>query len=82
MVNVTFNGDTYRCKKTVKSGNSATLYLEDGGMVRFDGVSDWSVFDLDGGEWSSPEITVQEQLRSDVTELQEALNLILTGVTE
>lgn len=72
---VKFLNETYSCTKAVKTDTSATLYLEDGGTVRFDGVNDWSVFTLEGGEWSQPEVTAQEQLRADVDFLA-----IMTGV--
>ena len=63
---VKFLNEAYECIRAVQSEDSATLYLKDGGTVEFKGVSDWSVFDLHGGEWSQPEITAQEQLRADV----------------
>ena len=52
---VTFSGQDFSCIKAVKAGDNAFLYLEDGGTVELRGVSDWSVFSLDGGDWSLPE---------------------------
>ena len=72
---VTFSGQDFPCTKAVKDGDKAYIYLEDGGKVEFKGVSDWSVFSLDGGEWSLPEVTAAEQLRADVDFL-----VAMTGV--
>lgn len=63
---VTFSEQNFPCVKAVKDKDNAYLYLEDGGTVEIRGVSDWSVFSLDGGEWSLPEPTQAEQLRADV----------------
>lgn len=63
---VTFSGQQFPCAKAVKNGDSAFLYLEDGGTVELRGISDWSVFLLDGGDWVAPEPTQAERLRADV----------------
>lgn len=79
---VNFLSELYKCSKAVKSDDSATLYLEDGGKVEFKGVSDWSVFSISGGDWSAPEHTREEKLEAEVAELKEALDILLSGVTE
>ena len=63
---VTFAGQTYPCEKAVRAGTTATLFLEDGGTVEFEGVNDWDAFTLEGREWSLPEVTAEEQLRADL----------------
>ena len=63
---VTFSEQDFHCVKAVKDKDSAYLYLEDGGTVELRGVSDWSVFSIDGGDWSLSEPTQTEQLRADV----------------
>lgn len=63
---ISFAGQSYDCARAVKDGSSATLYLTDGGAVEVSGVSDWTAFQLEGGEWSLPDITPEEQLRADV----------------
>lgn len=63
---VTFAGKPYNCINAVRVGATATLYLEDGGTVRLEGVNSWDAFTLEGGEWSLPEVTAEEQLRADV----------------
>lgn len=63
---ITFNGELYDCLRAVKTDTAATLYLADGGTVQFGGVNDWDAFTIEGGEWSQPEVTAQEQLRADV----------------
>ena len=63
---VTFAGESYACKKAVKTETAATLYLEDSGIIKFEGVNNWDAFTLEGGDWSVPEVTAEEQLRADV----------------
>ena len=63
---VQFAGTPYACNRAVKCGNTATLYLEDGSTVEFSGVNDWSAFSLEGGDWSQPEVTAEEQMRADI----------------
>ena len=63
---VTFSDQKFTCTKAVKDGDRAFLYLEDGSTVEFRGVSDWSVFSLNVGNWETPEPTQAEQLRADV----------------
>lgn len=72
---VTFAGQSFDCTKAVKNGENATLYLTEGGSVEFIGVSDWSAFSLEGGDWSAPDVTPQEQLRADLDFLA-----VMTGV--
>lgn len=63
---VNFAGTPYACDRAVKCGNTATLYLSDGGTVEFECVHDWDAFILEDGEWSLPAVTVQEQMRADI----------------
>lgn len=63
---VLFSGMEYPCTRAVRRESTATLYLEDGGTVRFEGVSDFEAFTLEGGGWSDPDVTPEEQLRADV----------------
>lgn len=72
---VTFAGKPYDCSKAIREKDHAALHLTGGGTVEFGGVSDWNVFKLENGEWSAPEVSVQEQLRADVDFLS-----IMTGV--
>lgn len=65
-MNITFAGEQFACSKAVRDGSSAVLYLEDGGTVTFSGVSDWDAFTIQGGDWSLPDVTPEEQLRADV----------------
>ena len=65
-MDVSFAGQQFPCSKAVRDGNSATLYLEEGGTVTFSGVHNWDAFAMEGGAWSAPDITPEEQLRADV----------------
>ena len=65
---VAYANETYDCKKAVRNGDRAALYLADGGTVEFTGVSDagWDRFHLEGGDWESGEPTELERLRADL----------------
>lgn len=63
---ITFAGQSYACTRAVKDEKNAVLYLEEGGTVTFSGVSNWAAFQLEGGDWSLPDVTPEEQLRADV----------------
>lgn len=73
--------ETYDCIRAVRKGGNATLFLSDR-KIDFTGINDFSIFELSGGNWEDAEPTESEQLRIDVDELQEALDLLLSGVTE
>lgn len=72
---VSFAGQTFDCTRAVRSSDTATLYLTEGGTVEFCGVNNWEAFSLTGGDWSLPDVTETEQLRADVDFLA-----IMTGV--
>lgn len=73
---VTFAGEQFTCSKAVRDGDSATLFLDQGGTVAFSGVHSWDAFTIQDGDWSAPDITPEEQLRADVDFIA-----IMTGVT-
>ena len=49
---VRFAEQSYLCTRAVRSGETATLYLEDGGTVALIGVSDWGAITIEGGTWT------------------------------
>lgn len=49
---ITYSGQSYTCTKAVRTGKSATLYLEDGGTMELIGVNDWGAITLEGGTWT------------------------------
>ena len=63
---ISFAGQSYDCTRAVKDGNNATLYLAEGGTATFSGVHNWDAFTIQGGDWSAPDVTPEEQLRADV----------------
>lgn len=73
---VLFAGEQFDCAKAVRNGSTATLYLHEGGTTVFSGVQNWDAFTIQGGDWSAPEVTPEEQLRADVDFLA-----IMTGVS-
>lgn len=73
---VLFAGEQFDCAKAVRDGSTATLCLNEGGTVTFSGVQNWDAFTIQGGDWSEPDITPEQQLRADVDFLA-----IMTGVS-
>ena len=65
-IRVTCGEDIYECTKAVKGDNYITLYDGDRAIVTFAGISDFSDYTIEGGDWSDPEPTGEEQLRADV----------------
>lgn len=72
---VYFASEQFSCTKAVKNGSCATLYLDGGGVVTFKGVHNWDAFTLEGGGWSAPDVTPEEQMRADIDFLA-----VMTGV--
>ena len=73
---VRFLDKVFECEKAVKGSDFIHLYNANGGAVAsFEGVSDFNLFTIEGGEWIAPEPTAEEQLRADIDFLA-----IMTGV--
>ncbi len=53
---VTYANQTYNCIKAIREGNSATLYLADGGPIHLYGIQEdaWEKFQFEGGDWYQP----------------------------
>lgn len=49
--------------KAVKNIDSIALYKNNNSIGTFAGVSDMNIFELEGGEWSEPELDIWTQLR-------------------
>lgn len=55
MITVTFLGESYECTTALKGSNYIHLLDDMGCMIAsFDGVSDFSGFEISGGEWCVP----------------------------
>lgn len=55
MITVTFLDETYECTTALKGSDYIHLLDSDGGMVAsFDGVTDFSDFEISNGEWTTP----------------------------
>lgn len=64
-----FMGDVYPCATAIKDETSMRViaYGVSGELVfKAEKVTDFSLFELNGGKWSISEPTEQEQLRADV----------------
>ena len=59
-------GESYECTKAEKGTNYIQLYNGEEKGVLFAGISDFSGYSIEGGEWSAPTPTEGEVLRADV----------------
>ena len=59
-------GESYECTKAEKGSNYIQLYNGEEKGVLFAGISDFSGYSIEGGEWSAPTPTEGEILRADV----------------
>lgn len=79
---VFFANETYDCAKAVRTEEKATLYLEDGGKVDFIGVSDWSAFTVEGGEWEKPEPTEEDDMNAMLVDHELRIMDLELGISE
>ena len=59
-------GEVHECTKAEKGTNYIQLYNGGEKGVLFAGISDFSGYSIEGGEWSAPTPTEGEILRADV----------------
>ena len=60
---VKFLDTIYECSKAVKGSDYIRLFDANGNCIAsFEGISDFSLFTIDGGEWSTPEPTQEERI--------------------
>ena len=79
MMQISYAGQSYDCVKAVRDGDKATLYLADGGMVEFAGVSEtaWEKFEFEGGSWYQPPL---EEVKADkIADLSAACNAAIVA---
>ena len=55
---VTFNGQTYECDAALRGGDYVQLFTDGEPTVSFYGVVDFEAFQLSGGEWCYPYVTL------------------------
>lgn len=55
---VTFDGNSYTCDSALRGGDYVLLFSTDMPTVSFFGVVDFDAFQLSGGEWSYPYVTL------------------------
>lgn len=70
--------ESFECTKAVKGPDYVVLYDSDREIVRCSGITDFSGYSIEGGEWSLPEPTAEERLAA----LESAmLDMIMGGIT-
>lgn len=79
-ITVTFYNEEYQCAKAIKGPDYIKLYDEHGNVIAtFYGISDFSDYTIDGGDWSDPEPTEIELLRAQLELAEEALDTLIMG---
>ncbi len=63
---IKFCGQETPCTKAVKGSDWVQAYNGDSLVLEIKKLPDMSLVELEGGEWTEPEPTEQEQLRADV----------------
>ena len=66
-------GESYECTKAEKGSNYIQLYNGEEKGVLFAGISDFSGYSIEGGEWSAPEMSERERIEELETLLAELL---------
>lgn len=76
---VIYANQSYDCTKAVREGDKATLYLTDGNMVEFVGVSEaaWEKIQFEGGGWYQPPL--DEVKTSKIVDLSAACNAAIVA---
>lgn len=68
------------CEKAVKGSDFVHLLDSNGGVIAScEGVSDFSLFSIEGGEWSQPEYTDSERQWQAITDLEITIFELLNG---
>ena len=68
MIKVRAYNEEFECYKAVKGEDFIYLYDNNNNVfASFCGISDFSGYSIEGGTWSSPEITQEEKLEAQIT---------------
>lgn len=86
---ITFANQSLECIKAIRADDNATIYLADGGKAEFIGVSDFSQFVFEGGDWEiqpepepEPEATTEELLLGLAADHEYRISLQEMGLSE
>ena len=60
MITVYAHEECYECTKAVKGPDYIRLYDGESVICTFSGISDFSGYGIEGGEWTDPEPTLEE----------------------
>ncbi len=71
---VNFAGQSFDCQSAVKSHDTAVLFLSDGGVAKFSGITNFSAFSFEGGSWDLHELKSDKE-----AELASACNAAITS---
>lgn len=62
---VTFAGQSFECNRAVRDEDKAIIYLIDGSSVEFVGVSDFSAFSFEDGDWEERPLAEVQNARQE-----------------
>lgn len=69
MILNTPTNEQFECTIAVKGSDYIRLYTDEAmtqEIASFGGISDFSGYTLEGGDWTNPPVTAVEQLRADM----------------
>ena len=80
---VLFANQTYECKRATRTEQNAVLYDENNAAItKFIGVTDWSAFTIEGGEWEEPAPTREDRIESQAIYTAMMTDTLLDEVKE
>lgn len=75
------HGVEYECAKAIKGNDFVELYDASGGNIAsFNGISDFSGYALDGGDWEEPETSTESVLLELAADHEARLCMMELGI--
>lgn len=76
MKSLIYNGERLEAEKIIKKTDAIIGYIGDTEVFSFKGISDWSIFAIEGGDFD-PDLEAEREQR--ITDLEAAVAAILGG---
>lgn len=64
---VVIYGEEYNCTKAIKGNNFVKLYNNGNKIAEFNGISDFSGYTIEDGEWSKEEPSQLDRIEAQLT---------------